>query len=209
MSDPPAAATPAAPAVTRVMGRIQEFDPQAENITTYLERLQLYFDENGVEANRRVPVLLTLIGAKVYGTLRSLLAPKLPKDKDFDSLLATLKSHFDPKPLVIAERYRFYKRSQSTTESITDFAADLRRLSIRCEFGAFLDEALIDRFVCGVRSDHIPKKLLAEDGLTVARAREIAQGMEAADNNSKELQDPKTARSDVLQVSTRPKKQCY
>ena len=29
MSDPPAAATPAAPAVTRVMGRIQEFDPQA------------------------------------------------------------------------------------------------------------------------------------------------------------------------------------
>ena len=159
MSNPPAAATPAAPGVTRVMGRIQEFDPQVENITTYLERLQLYFDANGVEANRRVPVLLTLIGAKVYGTLRSLLAPNLPKDKDFDSLLAALKSHFDPKPLVIAERYRFYKRSQSTTESITDFAADLRRLSIRCEFGAFLDEALRDRFVCGVRSDHIQKKI--------------------------------------------------
>ena len=57
---------------------------------------------------------------------RSLLAPALPQDKDFDTLLAVLKSHFDPKPLVIAERFRFYKRNQSSTETIAEFEADLR-----------------------------------------------------------------------------------
>ena len=72
-------------------------------------------------------------------TLCSLLAPAQPQDKDFNMLLAAMRSHFDPKPLVIAERFRFYKRSQS---SIAEFAADVRRLSIRCEIGTFLDEAL-------------------------------------------------------------------
>ena len=44
--------------------------------------------------------------------------------------------------LVIAERFRFYQRGQKLGESIAEFVADLRRLSIRCEFGEFLDQAL-------------------------------------------------------------------
>ena len=48
------------------MGRVKEFNPQEENITAYLERLQLYFECNGVEDAKRVPALLTLVGAKVY-----------------------------------------------------------------------------------------------------------------------------------------------
>ena len=131
------------------------------------------------------------------------MAPNLPKDKDYDSLADVLKQHFDPKPLVIAERFHFYKRVQSSTESIAEFVADLRRLSIHCEFGTFLNEALRDRFVCGVEDQHIQKKLLAEDGLTMARALGIAQGMEAAAKNSKELhQDVSpTAGGDIARVA--------
>ena len=68
------------------MGRVREFNPQEENITSYLERLQLYFEVNGVPEDKQVPALLTVVGAKVYGTLHSLVAPILPKDKDFASL---------------------------------------------------------------------------------------------------------------------------
>ena len=60
--------------------------------------------------------------------------------------------------------------------------------------------------MCGVQNDQIQKRLLAEDGLTVTRALEIAQGMEATDKNSKELQNPK---SEVLQVISKPRKSCY
>ena len=121
----------------RVLGTLQEFNPQSDNISTYLDRLELYFDANGVEADRKVPVLLTVIGAKAYDTLRSLLAPKLPRDESFEDLMGLLVRHFDPKPLVIAERFRFYRRAQKNDESVADFVADLRRLSIKCEFGTF------------------------------------------------------------------------
>ena len=47
--------------------------------------------------------------------------------------------------------------------------------------------------------------MLAEDGLTVARVAR-ALGMEAADENSDELQNPQ---SEVLQVISKPRKSCY
>ena len=173
---------------SRPIGHIGEYDPQAENITAYLERLSLYMDANSVADERKVPVLLTVLGAKTYGILKSLTSHALPKEKSLDDLQEALKSHFDPKPLVIAERFRFYQRSQAEGESVAEFAADLRRLTIRCNFGDFLPQALRDKFVCGVRNNAIQKRLLtAEDTLTVDKALEMAQGMETADHDMKTM----------------------
>ena len=94
-------------------------------------------DANSVADERKVPVLLNVIGAKTYGFLKSLTSPALPKKKSLDDLQEALKAHFDPKPLVIAECFRFYQRSQAEGESVAEFAADLRRLTIRCSFGDF------------------------------------------------------------------------
>ena len=113
-------------AVAAHLGRIGEFDPQTESVTTYLERLALFMDANEVADERKVAVLLTVIGPKVYGVLKSLLSPTAPKDKSLKDLVDVLKSHYDPKPSVIAERFRFYQRSQKETESVAEFAADLR-----------------------------------------------------------------------------------
>ena len=173
-------------ATARVLGTLYEFDPKADNISTYLERLQLYFEANGVKEESKVAVLLTIIGARAYDTLRNLLAPALPRDVSFDDLLGVLKQHYDPKPLVIAERFRFYRRSQTADETISEFVADLRRLSIKGEFKEFLDQALRDRFMCGVRSEAIQKRLITEADLTIKRAQEIAQGMEAADKDARD-----------------------
>jgi len=172
---------------SRVLGRSQEFDPQKEDIASYLERLQLYFEANEVAEEKRVSVLLTIIRGPVYCTLRNLVAPVKPKGKTFNELLATLQKHYDPKPLVIAERYRFYKRCQTASESVTEFLAELRHLSIRCDFGEFLEQALRDRFVVGIRSESAQKRLLAIANLTLTRALEEAQSMEAADKDSREL----------------------
>ena len=88
--------------------------------------------------------------------------------KSYEDLSKTLKVHYEPKPLVIAERFHFYQRSQALCESVADFAADLRRLSIHCEFKAdWCDAALRDRFVCGLRNEATQKRLLAEDKLTM------------------------------------------
>ena len=93
---------------SRVLGSLGQFNPARDNIASYLERVQLYFEVNSIGEDRRVPIL---IGAETYETLRSLLAPALPREKTFKDLVEILKKHYDPQLLVIAERYRFYQRS--------------------------------------------------------------------------------------------------
>ena len=84
---------------------------------------------------------------------------------------------------MIAERYRFHRRDQAVGENITDYVAELRKLTTHCKFEEttdFLEESLRDRFVCGLRSEGIRKRLLTENKLTFSKALEIAQSLEAA-----------------------------
>ena len=91
-----------------------------------------------------------------------------------------LQKHFKPKPLVIAERFRFHKRNQLKTESTSEYIiAELRRLSEHCQFGEGLSDALRDRFLCGLHNDGAQKRLLTD--LTLNRALEIAISMETTD----------------------------
>ena len=62
--------------------------------------------------------------------------------------------------LVIAEHFHFHKRNQAAGESVAQFIAELRRLARYCEFKTFLNEALRDRFVCGLSSKAIQNSLL-------------------------------------------------
>ena len=57
-----------------------------------------------------------------------------------------------PKPLIIAERYRFYKRDQQEGESVNEYVAELRKLSKYCECSAFLNDALRGKIVCELRN---------------------------------------------------------
>ena len=43
---------------------------------------------------------------------------------------------------------------------------ELKQLALKCEFGVFLEEVLLDRLVCGLKNIQIQKKLLAERELT-------------------------------------------
>ena len=83
---------------TSTIGSLTEFKPDSEKIEAYLERVQLFFAANGIEDDKKVPVLLTVIGSPTYALLSSLLAPEKPGDKSFTVLKDTLLRHFDPKP---------------------------------------------------------------------------------------------------------------
>jgi len=161
----------------------KEFVPEEEPISAYLERIELFFLAHGVAAEKQVPTLLSTIGSKPYGFLRSLAAPKAPKELKYDEVVKMLKSHYEPPPLVIAERYRFHQRSQEVGETISDYLAELRRLASKCKFEDtenFLEESLRDRFVIGLHVESTRKRLLTEQKLTLSKAIEIAQSLETA-----------------------------
>ena len=88
-------------------GRIQEFNADVESFSAYVERVELFFQANGIKEEKQVLVFLSSIGSARYGTLRDLLAPSNLKDKSFEQIVDALKGHFEPKPLIIAERFHF------------------------------------------------------------------------------------------------------
>ncbi len=63
----------------------------------------------------------------------------------------------------------------------------LRQLSGSCEFGQYLSEALRDRFVSGLTSESMQRKLLSQKDLTFRQACEIASSMELASRNTLEM----------------------
>ena len=74
---------------TGYVGSIEEFDSTAENITAYLQRLEMYIVANVIAEGKKVSVLLTVIGAKKCHLLRNLLSPNLPQEELWESCRQT------------------------------------------------------------------------------------------------------------------------
>ncbi|CAC5423728.1 Uncharacterized protein K02A2.6 [Mytilus coruscus] len=94
------------------IGKIEPFDDSTETWSSYVERLEQYFAVNALENEKKVPALLALLGGKTYGLLRNLTLPDKPAAKSYDDIVKLLKDHLSPKLLIVAERFRFYKRYQ-------------------------------------------------------------------------------------------------
>ena len=82
-------------------GELKQFEPEVEKISSYLERVDLYFTANEMADGSKVAVFLNIIGAKMYSLLRDLVSPASPKDKSLEH------------------------RNQSTSESILEYVAEL------------------------------------------------------------------------------------
>ena len=90
-----------------------------------------------------------------------------------------------PKPIIIAERLQFHKRIQQPVENIATYLASLKELAETCDYNTFLNEALRDQLVCGLRSEAIQ---LTEAELDLKKVSEISQAMEATSKQTIKLQ---------------------
>lgn len=175
------------------MPRPDSFTEGLESFTNYKERLDAFFIANDVAESKHASTLLSSIGPKTYNTLRSLTAPDLPSTKTYAQLCALLTNHFCPPPLEIVERFKFHRRNQGLNESLSDYLAEIKRLSEHCNFGISLQTSLRDRFVCGIKDEAIQKQLLQEQNLTLERATSLALAMETAHRDAAEIHGDSTA----------------
>ena len=74
---------------------ISEFDSTCEDAVLYVERFDMFLSANGVEDAAK-KLLRSLAGNK-------------PGEKSYVDLKTLLTEHLNPKPNIIAERYKFYK----------------------------------------------------------------------------------------------------
>lgn len=160
------------------------FDSDHEEYSLYIEQLEQYFDANDIAKVKQKSVLISVIGSKTYKVLRNLCHPKLPSELTFDELKEILQKHFEPDPVIIAERFRFHRRNQKSAETVAEYLVELRRLATTCKFGTFLEEALRDRFVCGLSSETTQRRLLAKKDLDLKTATDLAVAMEIANSDT-------------------------
>ncbi|KAH9384861.1 hypothetical protein HPB48_026890 [Haemaphysalis longicornis] len=115
---------------------------------------------------------------KAYKTLKDLLLPAKPEEKTFEDLVKVLSDHYEPSSQVIAERFKFNRRYQGEGESVAAFAVTLKHTAAKCNCGTFLDDALRDRFVAGLRNSTIQTGLLKKKELTFESACVFAKSVE-------------------------------
>ena len=134
--------------------KLSEHDSSKEDWQSYIERLELYFTGNDTDdEEKRKAILLTSRGIECYRLFKELTTPRKPVDKTFIDLVTLMANHESPKRNPIVERFFFNMRNRKLGESISQYMAELRRLSQYCEHGDSLESMLRDRLVCGVNHD--------------------------------------------------------
>ena len=97
--------------VKGIVGQMEPFNcEQGEGWSTYIERLEQYFAANDITTGaKKVAVLLTVEGPEAYGLIRDLSTPDKHKDKSYQEIVAAMKDYLNPRPIVIAEHYKFHQ----------------------------------------------------------------------------------------------------
>lgn len=125
-----------------LFSRLDPFDCQKGDFDYYLEQFEHFLVLNSVkDESKKVPLFISSIGQEAYKILKKICADSDPKDKSFQQLKTLLQEYF--------ARCEFYKRNQRPGEHTGAFINELKRLSVKCNFGPFTHDALRDRIACG------------------------------------------------------------
>ena len=195
-------------------GAVSSFDPSTEDWTTYTERMRHYFVANDVtDADKKRSILLSACGPATYKVIRNLVEEGKLDTTPYEEIVKLVKSYYDPPPSMIMQRYKFNTRIRSASESVAHYVAALRELAQHCEYKDSLQDMLRDRLVCGVNHEGITNRLLSEKKLNFDKALELAQSIESAERDTRQLkatQEPSTPQvhhSNVRRPPTRPRRE--
>ena len=174
-------------------GNLREFDPKKESIEDFRERFDFYCLANNVcdtEENqrRKKALFITVLGQATYAKLKILANPISVSDLTLDAIMEHLIGHFRPQTIEIAERFKFFKRNQREAESASEFMAELQSLAKTCNFGEYLESAIRDQFVCGLRDTKCQQELLCQTNLTAGRTLQRARASEAVHKETESMQ---------------------
>ena len=113
--------------------------------------------------------------------------PRKPGEMSYHDLVVAIKTHYRSTPWEIVQRFRFNSRFRHPGQSVSMFVSELHSLAEHCNFENTLEVLLCDHLVCGINEPNTQRKLLSEVNLTFQKTFEIAQGLESAVQNSKEI----------------------
>ena len=112
-------------------GTLREFEATKESIENFCQRFKFYCLANNIkdgdeaQRNRKKALFVMLVGQTTFAKLRDLASPCEITDISLDDIMVLLQTHYRPQTVEIAERFKFFKRTQGTSEGTADFMAAL------------------------------------------------------------------------------------
>ena len=132
-------------------------NPKEADWTYFRRCFENYLKIVSATAESKLPLLLNCVGPDgllIYDGLSE------PKDT-YEWAINQFSSYFTGRSSILLHRKTFFEARQYSTESITEFACRLRRLSKDRAFGTNQAELLRDIFIVGVYRDAIGESILA------------------------------------------------
>ncbi|XP_071054966.1 uncharacterized protein [Onthophagus taurus] len=165
----------------RNIGIQHEFDPKNIEWTVHRGRLEQFFIANGIVEDRiKKAILINSLSQEPYKLVESYLMPKKLSDCPYADIISVLNKFYSKKNVIFAERHVFYAAKKDVYENVQSWAVRIKKLATNCEFEAFLETAMRDKFIVGIGDRKIIDRLFAEDDkLTFEKAVEIAELVES------------------------------
>ena len=132
----------------------------------------MFIAANGLK-EKQAALFLSIVGAGMIALFPDLASPTKSSAKKFQELYDALHAHFEPQSIVIVDRYYFHSQNEGSTETTAEFMAELPKLpklTMHCQFGEQLNEALCDHLVWDLRNSAIQKRLLMEADLDLPKS---------------------------------------
>lgn len=162
----------------KLIGTLENFVPSAD-FDDYLERAENFFELNDIKDDTfKRKLIVHFIGLPALKKLQQLLYPDTHRDVTYETVIEKLKSYFSPKKNRIAQSVEFFKRNQKEFENVADFAVELQALSKHCVFGEYLDKALRDKFIAGLRKSKQEYTNRINAGQYMRRSRSKTRGQD-------------------------------
>lgn len=177
--------------------KFSEFDVAHGCWENYSTRFAFCLEANEVTDDAKKKAnLLAVCGPDLFDLITSLIAPKKISEVTFTTIKTYLDNHFHPQLNEIVESFKFHSRNQEESEKVRDYIANLRKLSIHCNFKD-IERTLRDRLVCGIRDKEVQRKMLQQPNLTFESACNMALSHESANSDANLIVIPEMSKSNI------------
>ena len=128
------------------------------------------------EKARQVATLLVVIGKEANKVFRVFTFSSLDDAKKIEPVLRKFEEYCIHRGNTIYERFLFFTRDQSESETIGQYLTEIRQIAANCDFQSITpDQLLRDRLVPSTGNAKVRENLLKEKKLTLEKAVNIAR----------------------------------
>ncbi|KAL6723826.1 hypothetical protein Aduo_018790 [Ancylostoma duodenale] len=145
-----------------------------------------------VDEKERCLVFLQEVGNSNYELLESLLQGQELGATDLADLFNAMEKHFQPKKLILAERFGLMSKSQKPGQSLHEFYAELQKAANGCQFEQIKNhrDAIVTMvLIGGLQSLETRKRLLEKEDLTSKEALEHLEALKRVGINAPHLKE--------------------